>query len=89
MTTFDYAALGIVGLSIMLSVMRGLTQEVLALCAWILAFWCAMHYAARVSLWMPESIPTEALRYLGAFITLFFMVWLLSAIFRITLESIY
>jgi membrane protein required for colicin V production len=87
MTAFDYAALGIVGLSIMLSVMRGLTQEVLALCAWILAFWCAMQYAAKLSLWMPQSIPTEALRYLGAFVTLFFMVWLLSAIFRVTLNQ--
>ncbi|MBM5570387.1 MULTISPECIES: CvpA family protein [Deefgea] len=87
MTTFDYAALGIVGLSILLSVMRGLTQEILALCAWVLAFWCAMHYSAQVSLWMPESIPTESLRYLGAFATLFFIVWLLSAIFRITLNQ--
>jgi membrane protein required for colicin V production len=46
-----------------------------------------MHYSDRVSLWMPESIPTEALKYLGAFVTLFFMVWLLSAICRITLNQ--
>lgn len=87
MTVFDYAALAIVGLSIMLSVMRGLTQEILALCAWFLAFLCAMQFAGQVAAWMPKSLPTETLKYLGAFITLFFTVWLISAILRITFNQ--
>ncbi|WP_297572788.1 CvpA family protein [uncultured Deefgea sp.] len=87
MTAFDYIALTIVGLSILLSVMRGLTQELLALLAWVFAFWVAMHYATMVALWMPESIPTDAIRYLAAFIALFFVTWLFSAIVRITLNQ--
>jgi ATP phosphoribosyltransferase len=37
-TVFDYAVLLIVGLSVLLSVMRGFVREVLALAAWLIAF---------------------------------------------------
>mgnify|MGYP001568393555 FL=1 len=87
MTSFDYAALLIVGFSILLSVMRGLLQEVLALVAWVLAFWLASQYASPLATWLPPSVPGESLRYLAAFVGLFFMVWLLSAIVRITLNQ--
>jgi membrane protein required for colicin V production len=87
MTQFDYIALAILGLSMLLSVMRGLTQEVLALLAWVLSFWCASHFAEQASHWMPESLPSESLRYVAGFIVVFFVVWLLSAIVRITLNQ--
>jgi len=38
MTVFDYVVIAIVGLSILLSVIRGLIREVLALLAWVVAF---------------------------------------------------
>ncbi|HSC78986.1 MAG TPA: CvpA family protein, partial [Chitinolyticbacter sp.] len=36
MTAFDYVVLAVLGASVLLSVMRGLTQEVMALIAWVL-----------------------------------------------------
>lgn len=87
MTIFDYVVLTIIGLSILLSVMRGLVQEVLALAAWALAFWLASSYAPDVSRWMPASLPSDSLRYLAAFLAVFCATWLLSAILRITLNQ--
>ena len=52
MTVFDYVVLVVVGLSILLSVMRGLLLEVLALAAWALSFWLASRYAAAGANWM-------------------------------------
>lgn len=87
MTQFDYIALAILGLSMFLSVMRGLTQEILALLAWVLSFWCASHFAGQGAEWMPRSLPSDSLRYAASFIVIFFVTWLVSAIIRITLNQ--
>jgi membrane protein required for colicin V production len=87
MTQFDYLALGILGLSMFLSVMRGLTQEILALVAWVLSFWMATQFAETVAIWMEGSIPLESVRYIAGFVVVFFVVWLLSAIVRITINQ--
>lgn len=87
MTVFDYAVLTIIGLSILLSVMRGLVQEVLALAAWVFSFWLASKYAAAAMPWMPDGLPNDTVRYIAAFLAIFCAVWLVSAIVRITLNQ--
>ncbi|BCL75431.1 bacteriocin production protein [Jeongeupia sp. HS-3] len=87
MTGFDYAVLAILGLSILLSVMRGLTQEVLALAGWVVSAWLALNYAAAISVFMPAALPNEGLRYLAALVVVFCAAWLLTAIVRITLNQ--
>ncbi|HWU83355.1 MAG TPA: CvpA family protein, partial [Methylophilaceae bacterium] len=71
MTSFDYAALAILGISILLSMMRGLVREVLALASWIAAFFVARLYTLELAPLLPDSIPSEALKFLAAFIILF------------------
>lgn len=71
MTAFDYAVLVIVGISILISVMRGLVREVLALLAWLAAFVAATFLGAHVAAWMPQAIPTEELRLLTGFLIVF------------------
>ncbi|WP_047391852.1 CvpA family protein [Chitinibacter sp. ZOR0017] len=87
MTQFDYIVLSVLGLSMLLSVLRGLTQEIMALLAWVLAFWAASHFAETVAAWLPASLQMESLRYIAAFVVVFFVTWLLSAIVRITLNQ--
>lgn len=87
MTVFDYIVLTIIGLSILLAVMRGLTQEILALAAWVLAFFLASRYAEAATQWLPAGLQNESLRYLAAFLAIFCSVWLITAVFRITLNS--
>ncbi|GAB7125721.1 CvpA family protein [Silvimonas sp. JCM 19000] len=85
MTLFDYLVLAILGLSILLSVMRGLVQEVMALVGWAASAWLAFHYASAVALFMPQALPTAELRYLAALVLIFFASWLFCSLIRITL----
>ncbi|WP_432720324.1 CvpA family protein [Jeongeupia wiesaeckerbachi] len=87
MTGFDYVVLAVLGLSILLSVMRGLTQELLALAGWVISAWLALNYAAPISHHMPAALPNEGLRYLAALVSIFCAAWLLTAIVRITLNQ--
>lgn len=85
MTLFDYAVLGILGLSILLSVMRGFLREVLALLSWVVAFWLATLYAGEVAPMLPEAIPSEQLRLLAAYALVFFAALLVMSLLSITI----
>ena len=54
MTSFDYLVLAILGLSVALSVMRGLVLEALSIVSWVLAFIVAKSYASQLVPMMPE-----------------------------------
>lgn len=89
MTIFDYAALAIIGLSIILSVMRGLLREVLAILGWVAAFYVAKTYANQLLPMMPTDIPTESLRILAAFLVLFLATLLVTTLLAIALSAIF
>ena len=89
MTSFDYVALAIIGLSIILSVMRGFFREALAILGWIAAFVTAKTYANQMLPMMPEDIPTESLRILAAFLVLFFATLLVATLLAIALSSVF
>jgi len=74
MTLFDLAVITIVGLSVLLSLIRGLVREVLALAAWVVAFLAANVLAGEVAPWMAEAIPSETLRLLAGFVMVFIVV---------------
>jgi membrane protein required for colicin V production len=76
MTLFDIAVLVVVGLSVLLSVIRGLVREVLALSAWVVAFLAANVLSGQAARWMPEAIASEELRLLAAFLAIFVIVLL-------------
>ncbi|MBB5189981.1 membrane protein required for colicin V production [Silvimonas terrae] len=87
MTGFDYIVLGILGLSILLSVMRGLVQEVMALAGWAISAWVAFHYSTLTTPYMPQAIPSPQLRYLAAVVLLFFASWIVCSLLRLTLAQ--
>ena len=89
MTIFDYAVLVIVGLSIVISMMRGLLAEVLSIMGWFAAFIVARTYASQLAPLMPVEIPTETLRILASFITLFVATFLVTSLLAIALTSIF
>ena len=74
MTLFDLAVIAIAGLSVLLSVIRGLVREVLALAAWVVAFLASNVLAGDVAPWFSDAIPTEALRLLAGFVVVFLVV---------------
>jgi membrane protein required for colicin V production len=89
MTSFDYVVLAIIGLSIILSVMRGFFREALAILGWVAAFVTAKTYANQILPMMPEDIPTESLRILAAFLVLFFATLLVATLLAIALSSVF
>lgn len=82
MTVFDYVVIAILGLSILLSVIRGLVREVLALLAWVVAFLAANFFAGPLATLLPAGISNVEVRLLlgfaGAFIVVLLSMSLLA-----------
>lgn len=76
MTLLDYAVLAIIGFSVLLSAIRGLVREILALAAWAVAFVVAWLFGGQLAALMPAEIPGDALRLLAGFAALFFVTLL-------------
>lgn len=89
MTSFDYVVLVIVGVSVLLSVMRGFVREILALASWIIAFFVAKAYVMELAPLLHEAIPNDSLRYLAAFIILFLAALLICSLLAIALSQIF
>lgn len=88
MTVFDYAVLTIVGLSILLSIIRGLVREALALLAWAVGFIAASLLAADLAALLPPEIPGEQLRLLAGFAGVFLGVMLLMSLLAIFVSKL-
>lgn len=76
MTVFDYVVIAIVGLSILLSVIRGLVREVLALLAWVVAFLAANFFAGPLATLLPAEMSNVEVRLLVGFGAAFVVVLL-------------
>jgi membrane protein required for colicin V production len=88
MTSFDYIVLVIVGLSIILSVMRGFFKEILAIIGWVAAFVVAKTYSSEILPMMPADIPTESLRVLASFLVLFFATLLVASLLAVAISTL-
>lgn len=89
MTAFDYAVLTIIGLSVILSVMRGLIKEVLSILGWVAAFYVGRTYTNQLLPMMPADIPSESLRILAAFLVLFLATLLVSTLLAIAISAVF
>jgi len=88
LTSFDYAVLAIIGISIVVSIMRGAIKEFLALFGWIAAFYIAKTYASVLAPLLPQDIPSEALKTLAAFLILLITVLFVNSLLTIAISSI-
>ena len=88
MTSFDYTVLLVIGLSIVVSMMRGAVRELLAIIGWVAAIYVAKTYAIQLMPLLPKDIPTEQLRILASHLILFFGVLLISSLLTIALSGL-
>jgi membrane protein required for colicin V production len=88
MTVFDYAVLVIVGLSMLLSVIRGLVREVLALLAWVMALIAASLFSGNLATLLPGEIPSEELRLVVGFTAVFFGVLLAMSLLAVIVSRL-
>ena len=88
MTSFDYIVFTIIGLSIVVSMMRGAIKEMLAIFGWVAAFYVAKAYSPLLALQLPQGIPTEALKTLAAFLILLIAMLFISSVLSIAVSRI-
>jgi membrane protein required for colicin V production len=74
MATLDWIFLGVLGISLLLGVLRGLVHEVLSVLSWGAAFVLAQWLAPEVGGWLPMERAAEPLRYAAGFAVVFVAV---------------
>ena len=80
MIWIDYAILAIVGISGVISLMRGFIREALSLAGWIAAFWIVLAFSGRVAAWLDGYVSVPSVRVGIAFAAIFFGVLLVCGI---------
>ncbi|WP_274570698.1 CvpA family protein [Neisseria leonii] len=82
MTLFDLLALGVIVLSACVSAIRGAVSEVIALSAWLAAFWVAKMGAQPFAQMALTSVEPPALAWLAGFVLVFVAVRLALGMLR-------
>ena len=82
MTWLDYTVLAILAASALLGVWRGMVGEILAIAAWVAAFFAARALAAQAGVWIPGLPGDPVVRYAAGFVAIFAAVLVLVALAR-------
>ncbi len=88
MTAFDYVVLAVAAASILLGAWRGLVSEVLALAAWVAAFFAGRAFAPDMAPWFAGWLREPALQYVAAFAVIVVAVLVLVALLRFALSKL-
>ena len=88
MTVFDYAVLTILLLSMALGAWRGVVSEIIALAAWILAFFVARWMGDGFARMLPAGIPDPVIRVIIAWFIIFVAVLLATALVRLLIRHL-
>lgn len=80
MTWLDYAIVAVLVISLVWSAMRGVVREIISLGGWIIAFLAANLFAGPLAVYLPDMIAGETLRVLAAFILIFLVALMFSAL---------
>lgn len=76
----DYAILAIIGISALISIIRGFVREALSLLGWIIAFWVSLTFTEEVAVLIGDKISVSSVRTAAAFLVLFFLCLLIAGI---------
>lgn len=89
MTAFDYVVVAIVSASVLLGVWRGVVGEVIALVAWVFAFFAAKWWGDEVARrFLAGIIADPVLRIVAAWVAVFVVVLLLMALLRLAVRGL-
>lgn len=84
----DYIIIGILGLSVMVGLWRGLVSEVLALVIWIAAFWVAWWLGPAVAARFEHVIELPSARIIVAYALCFVAVLIVGALLRFVISRL-
>jgi membrane protein required for colicin V production len=86
-TMVDTVVVGVLFVSVLVSIIRGITKEILSLVAWIAAFYVAAQFCADVAEWLPQSVHGAVLRIAIGFVLLLLAVRLLGTLVNWALDA--
>lgn len=84
----DYCLLGLIGLSALLGLFRGLIREVFSLCLWGAAIWLSLKYNRDFSVYFQSFIPIPSVRMVVSFLALFIATLLLGGMLSFLLGKL-
>jgi len=88
MTIFDYVVIGIVVASLLLGLWRGVVGELIALAAWVLAFFAAMEFGPQIAASLYGGVSDPAMRALAGYATVFVGVLVVMALVRLAIRGL-
>ena len=88
MTGFDYVVATLVLASVLLGAWRGVVGEVIALVAWVLAFFAAKMFGAEVAPILFSGIADPVMRLVAAWVAVFVVVLVLMALLRLAVRGV-
>ncbi|NOQ15211.1 MAG: CvpA family protein [Methyloprofundus sp.] len=80
MIWIDYAIIGLISISLIIGLFRGLIREAFALFTWGIAVWVGINFSAPFAVRLENSITDPSARMAAAFIVLFLLTVILGAI---------
>lgn len=84
----DYLIIGVLGLSVIGGLWRGLVSEVLALVVWVAAFWAAWAWGPVLAARCEHLVASPAVRIIGAYVVCFVVVLLVGAVLRFVCQRL-
>lgn len=76
----DYTILAVIGISVVISLLRGFTKEALSLAGWVIAAWVALTFADNLQALLEPHISVPSLRLIIAFAILFIATLFLAGL---------
>jgi len=84
----DYCIAGVIGLSALIGLLRGLIREVFSLCAWIAAAWIGLRFSRDFSVYLDPVVSIPSVRMAASFGILFFASLILASLIVFLLHKL-
>jgi membrane protein required for colicin V production len=88
MTGFDYFVLAVIAVSVLVSVVRGATRELISIASWVVSGYLALRYAHAVAAFLPEAISSPTVRLVVGFIAILVVGLLLFGLVALALAQL-
>jgi membrane protein required for colicin V production len=88
MTSFDYAVIAIVGLSLLIGLLRGAVKEVFSLAGWVVAILLANRFAAELAALMKPMLDNPPLAMISAYILIVLACLLVATLLKLAVSEL-
>ncbi|NOX43465.1 MAG: CvpA family protein [Gammaproteobacteria bacterium] len=88
MQWFDVIILSIIGISAIISLIRGFVKEAMSLAGWVAAIWVSLTYSDVLAGLLAQYMSTPSIRFIVAFTSLFVVTLLLSALINFLVSQL-